>query len=154
MERKNHGKAVLACHPQAASLGPGARISAWIARAPRKRLRLGPGLCTTTVSFRVVCSKLAFLRPRIAARHLVQVPQGSTKQASQRQGRDLQFSCFPLSVQAGSSPRLWFHLKAKPEGLGQAGLVSKDIRSGLPTMSHLTHPAPWKSTISLHILWS
>lgn len=76
MERKNHGKAVLACHPQAASLGPGARISAWIARAPRKRLRLGPGLCTTTVSFRVVCSKLAFLRPRIAARHLVQAALG------------------------------------------------------------------------------
>lgn len=85
MERKNHGKEALACHPQAASLGPGARMLAWIARAPRKRLRLGPGLCTTTVSFRAVCSKLAFLRPRIAARHLVQVPQGSTKWVSQRQ---------------------------------------------------------------------
>ncbi|XP_029392006.1 uncharacterized protein LOC115063612 [Mus pahari] len=73
---------------------------------------------------------------------------GLRKRVSQRQGRDLQFSCFPLSVQAGSSPRLWFHLKAKPEGLGQTGLVSKDIRSGLPTKSHPTHPAPWKSTIS------
>lgn len=86
MKRKNHRTEVLACHPQAASLGPGARMLAWIARTPQKRPRLGPGLCTTTVSSRAVCSKLAFLRPRIEARHLVQVPQGSEKWVSQRQG--------------------------------------------------------------------
>lgn len=79
MERKDHGKKALPCHPQAASLGPGARMLAWTARGPQKRLRLGPGLCTTMVSFRAVCSKLAFLRPRTAARHLVQVPPGSTR---------------------------------------------------------------------------
>lgn len=79
MERKDHGKEALPCHPQAASLGPGARMLAWTARGPQKRLRLGPGLCTTMVSFRAVCSKLAFLRPRTAARHLVQVPPGSTR---------------------------------------------------------------------------
>lgn len=139
MERKDHGKEVLPCHPQAASLGPGTRMLAWTARGPQKRLRLGPGLCTTMVSFRAVCSKLAFLRPRTAARHLVQVPPGSTKGVSQRQGRIFS-TVASLSVQA-VSPRLWFFcLKAKPEGLRQAGIVSKDIRSGLPTMSYPTPP--------------
>lgn len=145
MERKDPGKEVLACHPQAASLGPGARMLAWTASAPQKRLRLGPGLCTTTTSFRAVCSKLAFPRPRIVARHLVQVPQGSTKGVSQRQ-RGI-FSCFLLAVQAGSSLGLWFCLKAKLEGRGRQVLSSKTSGQG-PHHVHSTHPAPWKSTIS------
>lgn len=135
MERKDHGKEALPYHPQAASLGPGARMLAWTARALQKRLRLGPGQCTTMVSFRAVCSKLAFLRPRIAAKHLVQVPQGSIEGISQRQGGTFG-PVASLSAQAGSDPRLWFCLK--PGGLRQAGIVPKDIGSGLPTMSHST----------------
>lgn len=76
MERKDHAKEALPYHPQAASLDPGVRMLAWTARAFQKRLRLGPGQYTTTVSFRAVCSKLAFPRPRTAARHLVQAALG------------------------------------------------------------------------------
>lgn len=144
MERKDHVKEALPCHLQAASLGPGARMLAWTARAPQKSPRLGPGLCTTTVSFRAVCSKLAFLRPRIAARHLEQVPQDSTKGSPRdREGPSVQL--FP-SVCSG-----WFlpqALKAKPEGLRQAGIVSRTSGQGAPPCPTLPHPAPWKSTIS------
>lgn len=67
----------LACHPQAASMVPGAMTWPWTARAPPRGRRPGPGLSTTTVSCRAVCSKLAFRRPKTAARCPAQVPEGS-----------------------------------------------------------------------------
>lgn len=130
MERKNHGKEALVCHPQAASLGPGARMLAWIARAPRKRLRLGPGLCTTTVSFRAVCSKLAFLRPRIAARHLVQVPQCSANGSPRdREGPSVQL--LPLVCPGWLLPQALVPSKGKTRGprAGRSCLPGHQVRA-------------------------
>lgn len=87
-KRRAHGEEAPACHPQAASLAPGAMTWAWTARAPSRERRPGRGPSTTIASSRAVCSKLACRRPRTAARCPAQVSEGSAEGCIPGRGRE------------------------------------------------------------------
>lgn len=127
-KKRARGEGALVCRPQAASLAPGAMTWAWTARAPPMGQRPGPGLSTTTASCRAVCSKLAFRRPRTAARCPAQVPKGSVEGGTPRGGRHSQPSLLSIPVKVGPFPwaLAWSKAReARPVNLGQAGIVSK-----------------------------